>query len=57
MSGIFFFTVVVTAVVVLIGLTLWLVASIVITHRDSNDAAEIIASMGSHFPLRRWWRR
>ncbi|MGO9154681.1 hypothetical protein [Mycobacterium sp.] len=45
------------AVVTLSGLTIWLIASVVVTLIDSENAAKIIAAMGAHFPLRRWWRR
>jgi hypothetical protein len=45
------------AVVMLTGLTLWLIASVIVTAIDSKNAAKIIAAMGAHFPLRRWWRR
>jgi hypothetical protein len=55
-SGYFILVIVLVAVVVLIGLTLWLTASIVITALDSKNAEKIIGAMGKHFPLRRWWR-
>lgn len=45
------------AVVMLTGLMLWLIASVIVTVIDSENAAKIITAMGAHFPLRRWWRR
>jgi hypothetical protein len=56
-SGYFIFVSLLAAVVVLIGLTLWLTASVVITVLDPKNAAKFIAAMGAHFPLRRWWRQ
>ena len=53
MSGYFFFSAVLGAVVVLTALALWLAASVVVTYLDPKNAAKIIASMGSPFPLRR----
>ena len=47
------FSAVLGAVVVLTALALWLAASVVVTYLDPKNAAKIIASMGSHFPLRR----
>ncbi|WP_348729177.1 hypothetical protein [uncultured Mycolicibacterium sp.] len=47
-----------SAVLVLLSLAMFLVASIVITFRDSENAADIISAMGRSFPLKGfWWRR
>ena len=51
MSGYFIFVSLLAAVVVLIGLTLWLTASVVITVLDPKNAAKFIAAMGAHFPF------
>ena len=42
-----------SAIALLIGLALWLLAGIVITYREPKNAAKIIAAMGAHFPLRK----
>ncbi len=47
-----------SAVVLLLGLAMFLIASVAITYRDSNNAADIINAMGKSFPLKSpWWRR
>lgn len=50
---------IISAVVVLAGLAMFLAASVVITHVDSENAADIITAMGKSFPLKAlwWWRR
>lgn len=47
-----------SAVVILLGLAMFLVASVAIAYRDSENAADIISAMGRSFPLKGfWWRR
>lgn len=41
-----------SSIALLIGLTLWLLAGIVITYREPKNAAKIIDALG-HFPLRK----
>jgi hypothetical protein len=46
------------AVVILLGLAMYLIASVAITYRDSENAANIISAMGTSFPIKGlWWRR
>lgn len=44
---------IVSAIVLLSGLSLWLVAGIVITYREPKNAAKIITALGANFPLRK----
>lgn len=49
---------IISALVILLGLAMFLVASVAITYRDSENAADIISAMGKSFPLKGfWWRR
>ncbi|WP_156764854.1 hypothetical protein [Mycobacterium sp. 1081908.1] len=48
-----YFLISISAATVLIGLTLWLVAAIVITLINPKNADKIIAAMGAKFPLRK----
>jgi len=48
---------IISAVVVLLGLAMYLGASVAITYRDSDNAADIIAAMGKSFPLKGLWSR
>ncbi|MEX7473722.1 hypothetical protein AB4Z39_28920 [Mycobacterium adipatum] len=53
-----YFIVSISAVVVLLGLAMFVAGSIAITHMDSENAADIINAMGKAFPLKGlWWRR
>jgi uncharacterized membrane protein YgdD (TMEM256/DUF423 family) len=53
-----YFVISVSAVVMLVGLALFMVGSIIITHMDSENAADIITAIGKSFPLKGlWWRR
>lgn len=45
------------AAMILVGLAMYLVASVVITHMDSKNVADIINAMGNSFPLKRFWSR
>lgn len=48
---------IIPAVVVLVGLAMFLTASVAITFRDSDNAADIISAMGKSFPLKGFWSR
>ena len=49
---------IITAVLLLVGLAMFLIASVLITYRDSENAAAIITAMGKAFPLKGFgWRR
>lgn len=53
-----YFVITISAAVLLVGLALFVAASVIITHVDSENAADIITAMGKSFPLRAlWWRR
>jgi hypothetical protein len=48
---------VISAVVVLLGLAIFVGASVAIAYRDPENAADIITAMGKSFPLKGfWWR-
>lgn len=53
MSGYFFFL----AALPLLALGVWSAACLTVVVIAPDKAAEIIASMGSHFPMRKWWWR
>lgn len=57
MFGYIILSAVATAVVVLLGLAIFVGGSIIITRMDSDNAAEIITAMGKSFPLKSIWSR
>lgn len=57
MLGYFVVSAVLSAVVVLIGLRMFVRACVTITRHDSKNAANIITAMGKSFPLSGIWSR